>query len=266
MKLNGKVVLLTGASDGIGRAAALALGRAGAQLLLMARSADKLEELTAEIRAKGGSAWTLPADITSQASVASALGKAEHRYEEIDVLINCAGNSGMLGYWLHDDEAKAQSLFDVHVFGMERMIRMVVPGMLRRGRGTIVNFSSTVGWVPMPTATAYSAAKAAVNAFSAGLRAELHGSGVRVLLFAPPHTQTKSGGGWPISPPVKSFLPERVADDLLRALRSDRECWVCGPNRTLLLLQRIWPWYAAFIMRFIGQKAAQRAGLASAGG
>jgi NAD(P)-dependent dehydrogenase (short-subunit alcohol dehydrogenase family) len=254
-----RVILVTGASSGIGLAAARALARAGARVVLAARSREKLAAEAERIAAAGGAAFAVELDVTSDASVAAAVAAVLARFGRIDVVLNNAGNGGELGFWAEAAPDHLRAMFDVHVFGMERVARAVLPAMLAQGSGAIVNVASTVAWVPMPTAAAYSAAKAAVLAFSESLRAELEPRGIEVVLFAPPHTSTEAGQAWPLEGPrVQS--PEWVAEELVDTLRRGRKRRLAGAsNRMLLVIQRIAPAYAAYLMREMGLKAGAKA-------
>jgi len=257
MEPKGKVILVTGASSGIGLAAARALAREGAQVVLAARSIDTLRAEAERLTAGGATALAVPLDVTSDASVAAAVDEVLGRLGRIDAVVNNAGNAGRLSPWDRMDPAATRSMFDVHVFGMERVTRAVLPHMLARGSGTIVNIASTLAWVPMPMAAAYSAAKAAVLSFSESLRGELAGRGVEVMLFAPPHTRTPSE--MPLQGP-RVFTPEWVAEELVRSLRRGRACFLAGAsNRALLVMRRIAPGLASRIMRDIGLRAGARA-------
>jgi NAD(P)-dependent dehydrogenase (short-subunit alcohol dehydrogenase family) len=258
MEPKGKVILVTGASSGIGLAAARALAREGASVLLAARSAERLEAEAARIRAAGGAAFALALDVTSDASVAAAVDIALARCGRIDALVNNAGNAGELRFWAEAAPQHLRAMFDVHVFGAERIARAVLPAMRAQGGGTIVNVASTVAWVPMPSAAAYSAAKAAIVSLSESLRAELAPHGIEVVLFAPPHTSTEAGRAWPLEGP-RIQTPEWVAEELIATLRSGRSSRLAGAsNRMLLVIRRIAPAYASSIMRGIGLRAEAR--------
>ena len=257
MEPKGKVILVTGASSGIGLAAARALVREGAHVVLAARSLDALEAEADRLRRGGGTALAVAMDVTSDTSVATAVETVVRRCGRIDAVVNNAGNAGRLTLWATADPASTRTLFDVHVFGMERVTRAVLPHMLAQGGGTVVNIASTLAWVPMPMAAAYSAAKAAVLSFSESLRAELADRGIEVMLFAPPHTRTPSE--MPLRGP-RVFSPEWVADELVRSLRRGRACFLAGAsNRALLVMRRIAPGMASRIMRDIGLRAGARA-------
>jgi short-subunit dehydrogenase len=130
--------------------------------------------------------------------------------------------------------------------------------MIERGSGRIVNVVSTVAYVPMPGASAYCAAKAAVVAFTNALRGELAHTPVQLVLYSPPHTQTKAGEQWPLDLP-KQFDVGYAAKGLVAVLERDLRDRLAGGNNMLLWLQRISPSWAASIMRDIGLKATRRA-------
>lgn len=257
MELTGTIVWITGASQGIGAEAARQLARQGAHVVLSARGRAALDERAREIRAAGGEASVVELDVTSDASVQRAVGEVLERHGRIDVLVNNAGNGGSLGFFVDGSSAATRAMFDVHLFGTERMTRAVLPSMLERGAGRIVNVVSTVAYVPMPGAAAYCSTKAAVVAFTQALRGELAGTGVELVLFSPPHTQTEAGKAWPLELP-KQFSPADAAEALVATLRKDRRDHLAGGNQALLWLQRISPRWAEGIMRKIGLRATQR--------
>jgi short-subunit dehydrogenase len=253
-----KVVFLVGASCGIGLASARAFARAGAHVVLGARSRERLDEAVAQIRAEGGAATAVTIDVTSDASVARAVDEVVGALGRIDVVINCAGNAGALGSWAAADAGALRAMFDVHVFGAERVARAVLPVMTAHGGGTIVNIASAVAWVSMPMAAAYSSAKAAIVSFSNALRVELADQKIKVMVFSPPHTKTEAGKAWPLKGP-QLFEPEEVAADLVRAVRRNKRTFLSGvTNRLLLVIQRISPGYAATMMKSVGLSAHRR--------
>jgi NADP-dependent 3-hydroxy acid dehydrogenase YdfG len=253
VELKDKVIVVTGASAGIGLEIAKSLVREGARVVFAARSLAKLDEEVRRAIVNGGTAMAVRMDVTSDASVATAIGAVLERFGRIDILINNAGNAGPMSLWASADPDATRNLFDVHVLGADRVMRAALPAMRRQGSGTIVNFASTVAWVPMPGAAAYSAAKAAVVSLSETLREELKGEAIDVRIFAPPHTSTESQT-LPLDLP-NIFTPEQVAAEFVRALRGDRARVVAGGNAMLLLIQRISRSLAARIMNRLGFKA-----------
>jgi NAD(P)-dependent dehydrogenase (short-subunit alcohol dehydrogenase family) len=254
MKLRDKVVLVTGASQGIGLEIARALAREGARVVLAARSLERLEVAARDC---GPQALAVQLDVTRDDSVSAAVARITQELGPIDVLVNNAGNGGSMSRWCDSDAEVVRQMFDVHVLGAERMMRAVAPSMLRSGKGTIVNFSSTLGYVPMPGTAAYSAAKAAVVMLSRTLRAELRPQGIDVRLFSPPHTSTESGKEMPLDLP-KIFEPAWVATEFVRFLKGSSAETLAGGNGSLLVVQRVWPRLAQRIMEKIGFGALAR--------
>jgi 3-oxoacyl-[acyl-carrier protein] reductase len=254
MVLKDKVVVVTGASMGIGLEIARELAREGCRVAFAARSLDKLEQA---VREAGGQALAVEMDVTRDASVHGAVARVEQAFGRIDVLVNNAGSGGGVRRWHESGSRTLQDMLDVHVMGSERVMRAAAPLMLRQGGGTIVNFTSTLGYVPMPGTAAYNAAKAAVVMLSKTLRAELKPHGIDVRLFAPPHTSTESGKEMPLNLP-KIFEPEWVAKQFVKFLRGRRAEVLAGGNGSLLLLQRVSPALAGRIMENIGFGALER--------
>jgi short-subunit dehydrogenase len=150
---------------------------------------------------------------------------------------------------------RAYARCSTFTYSVPSACRAVLPAMLEQRAGVIVNFASTIAWVPMPGgATAYSAAKAAVVAMSESLRAELRESGIDVRIFSPPHTSTDAGRRWPLDLP-KIFTPEWVADQFVRTLRRDAARATPGGNGALLFIQRVAPALATRIMNGVGFRA-----------
>lgn len=253
-----KVIVVTGASSGIGLASARALAGTGARVVLAARSVEVLAAEARCLGAAGQAAMAVAMDVTNDESVAAGVRQVLQRWGRIDAVINFAGNGGRLALWDQAPADHTRAMFEVHLFGAERVARAVLPAMLAQGSGTIVNIASAVGWVAMPSAAAYSAAKAAVLSFSEALRGELAGRGIDVVVFAPPHTSTDAGNAWPLEGP-RIFAPEWVADQLVLTLRRGRPRFLAGfSNRMLLAIHRLSPAYAAFIMRRIGLRAVAK--------
>ena len=257
MELKGKVVFISGASRGIGAELARQLAGEGARVVLGARSRQPLVQLASELRQQGATALAVELDVTSEPSVRAAVAEALAAFGSVDVLINNAGNGGTLGRLLEQAPEHTREMFEVHVLGAERLTRALLPSMLERGRGRIVMVGSAVGYVPMPGAAAYSAAKAAVVALAEALRGELEDRGIELVCLSPPHTQTEAGKAWPLELP-KQFSPEQAARARVRAVRADAQNnHTCG-NQSLLWRRRRTPGGSSRIMRKIGLAALQR--------
>ncbi len=166
-----KVILITGASSGIGEGVARELGAAGAKLLLGARRVDRIDRLAGEIRAAGGSAEAHALDVTELASVQAFAAVALERWERIDVLVNNAGIMPLspLAAGKHEEWER---MIDTNIKGVLWGIAAVLPEMRRQGSGQIINIGSIGALSVVPTAAVYCATKFAVRAISDGLRQE----------------------------------------------------------------------------------------------
>jgi short-subunit dehydrogenase len=181
--LQGAVVLVTGASAGIGRAAANAFAAQGAHVALVARRAELLAEVAAELAVYSGETLAVPADLTLEKDLKRTAAAVTERFGRVDVLVNNAGLS--LGGPLHEQSpADVRRVINLNLTALIRLTQLLLPGMLERRRGHIVNVSSVSGPLAAPGTTAYAATKAAVNTFSDALRREVkrHGVGVSVVI------------------------------------------------------------------------------------
>ncbi len=181
--LKGKVVLITGASSGIGEALARELGRRGAKLALLARRTDRLATLAAEIGAAGGEAIALACDVTRDGDCEAAVKATIERFGKIDVAVANAG-FGVTGKVekLKLDDFRRQ--FETNVFGLLRTTYAVLDE-LKRTRGSLVFIGSVSAYLSVPSTAAYSMSKFAVRALAEALDGELHRHGVNVLLVNP---------------------------------------------------------------------------------
>lgn len=185
-----KVVIVTGASSGIGRATALELGKRRAKVVCLARRDDRLRDLTREIQEHGGHTLALPCDVADRDAFASAVGVAVETFGPIDVLVN---NAGVMPLSFMDacDVEGWDAMIDVNIKGVLYGIAAVLPAMLERQSGHIVNVSSVAGRRVMPGASVYCATKHAVHALSEGLRAEVATNNIRVTVIAPGWVETE---------------------------------------------------------------------------
>lgn len=188
--VQGKVVLITGASSGIGRATAHAFAAQGARLALLARRIPALEEVRAELEPYHVPVMLAPADVTSSDQLAAAVDRVVDTFGHIDILIN---NAGVTLGGSHQDiaEDRLRQLLGVNIYGPLRLTQLVLPGMLRQHSGHIVNVGSMMGLINPPGAAAYAATRAAVRAFSESLRREVRGAGIRVSTVMPGWTKTE---------------------------------------------------------------------------
>ena len=182
-----KVVLITGASSGIGRATALALGREGAKLVLVARRENRLKELEQEI---GGDLLSLILDLGDKRQVEQMIRAAHDRYGRIDVLINNAG-FGFLGSVESTPHAVVREIFDLNFEAPLLASQLAIPIMRGQGGGHIVNVSSVVGKRGLPLSGIYCATKFALNGISESLRIELKSSKIDVSIINPAATETE---------------------------------------------------------------------------
>ncbi len=188
-KLEGSRMLITGASQGIGRALALSAVDAKVKVLAVARNEALLEELKQEVEAKQGSIEILKADITDPADRQLMVQTAEQKFGGLDILVNNAG-IGATGHFADVSPDRLRKIMEVNFFGLTETIRVFLPVLMQGTTPAIVNISSIAGKRGIPARSEYSASKFAVQGFSQALRAELSKDGVDVLLVCPGLTQT----------------------------------------------------------------------------
>lgn len=180
-----KVVLITGATAGIGRAAAQAFAREGAKLLVTGRNRGAGESLVAELRAQGTEVEFVPGDASLEAVNQGWVEAAVKRFGRLDVAVNNAGTEGELGPISEQTEANYDRVFDINVKGLVFALKHQVPALTRNGGGAIVNVSSIAGSIGMAGASVYAASKHAVNGLTRAVAVETARSGVRVNAVAP---------------------------------------------------------------------------------
>jgi 3-hydroxy acid dehydrogenase / malonic semialdehyde reductase len=179
--LQGKIVLITGASSGIGRSTAIAFAREGARLLICARGEEKLQELQQTLLSAGAPAVHLfKLDVQKRTDVEAAISGLPAEWKEIDVLVNNAGLSRGLAKIYEDDPQNWEEMIDTNVKGLLYVTRCVVPGMVERGRGHVINLGSTAAYITYANGVVYCASKAAEKSISEGLKIDLMGTPVRV--------------------------------------------------------------------------------------
>jgi short-subunit dehydrogenase len=247
LELKGRTVLLTGATGGIGRAAALGLAGEGAKVVLFARSEAPLRALAAEIAAAGGEAHATPGDVVSRDDCARAVADGARRFGGLDALVNNAGVGYLRGVGESTDEEITRQI-DVNLLGSMRMTRAALPELTRRPVSAVVNVASLAGRIAPPYYSFYSATKFALAGLSESWRRELKPSGVRVTLLVPSAVETpflETAGraralGW--GPAGLVLRPEQVASGIIAALkRNPADLYVPFWTRPLAWLNVVLP-------------------------
>ena len=186
MKLKGKIVFVTGASSGIGAATALAFAAEGARLLLAARREDKLAKVAAAVTERGAEAvHTISLDVRDRKAVQKAIDALPAEWAAIDILVNNAGLSRGLEKLYQGKTEDWEEMIDTNVKGLLDVTRAVVPGMVERSRGHVINLGSTAGELTYPGGAVYCATKAAERAINDGLRQDVLGTPIRVTTVDP---------------------------------------------------------------------------------
>lgn len=252
MSLQGKIVLITGSSSGIGKEAALRFAAAGAVPVLCARSVDKLQVVSAEIRARFHiEAPVFALDVQRDDDVQQVVQAVVEQYGQIDILVNNAG-FGVFADTIDIELSDVVEMMDVNYFGLVRMTKAVLPSMLARRSGQIINIASLAGFFVTPTHGAYAATKFAVMGFSEGLRYELHGSGVSLSTINPGPVETPFFDRAPresIPQFVKFLRPEQVADSILRAAVEKKPLYLLPKvSKIALPFRFLFPWLYDRIM------------------
>jgi len=218
MKITGKVALVTGASSGIGAATAVELARAGALVAVMARRADRLEEVVEKCRRWSPPSVALPGDVSDRATCERVVAEAASRLgSPVAVLVNNAGVSPGEDPINHTVE-DAEALMAINFFGPVYLTGAVLPGMVQRREGSIVNVTSVSGYVPAPGEPAYGASKAALSRWSHGLVIDLAGSGVHVGVLSPGPIDTEIWGHGTNEYRGKLYPPEIVGRGVVRMI------------------------------------------------
>jgi clavulanate-9-aldehyde reducatase len=206
-ELRGATALVTGASSGIGEAVARQMAEQGVRVALVGRRADRLEALQQAIAKGGGEVLAITGDIADPSQIGQIADAAHKALGRIDILVNNAGIMP-LGTVENTDPAVTRAVFDTNVLGLAAMTHAVLPGMLARGQGDIVNLASVVARVARPGGAAYSASKFAVAGYSEALRQEVCGRGIRVMVIEPGIVETE--------------LADKVGDDKSRQAIKER--------------------------------------------
>jgi NADP-dependent 3-hydroxy acid dehydrogenase YdfG len=209
--LTNTAALVTGASSGIGEATARSLAAEGAAVALLARRAERLEELQSEIESAGGTALAVPADVTNAEQVEAAVRRVVDAFGRLDTVVNNAGLMRM-GPAAEAPLQDWDDLVSVNIRGVLYVTRVVLPHLITaaadspRGVADLVTISSTAGWVARPGTAVYSLTKFGINAFSEGIRQEVLGKRVRVGVVGPGTVDTE----------ISTHLPQEFRDSFDR--------------------------------------------------
>jgi short-subunit dehydrogenase len=245
--LVGSRVLITGASQGIGRALAELAARRGARVLAVARSGALLDELAGKVRTQGGALDVLAADVCVPADRLQMVGAAQRHFGGLDVLVNNAG-IGATGHFVEASPERLRKIMEVNFFGVTETTRAFLP-LLRRGtRPAVVNISSIAGKRGIPARSEYSASKFALQGFSEALRAEVAKDGIDVLVVCPGLTRTNFSQNMleqkarlPMDH-LRGMTAEAVAAATLRAIeRGHNEVVLSFKGRLMVLVSRFFP-------------------------
>lgn len=208
-----KVVLITGASGGIGKASGTDFAREGAKLALVSRSKEKLDKAAGHIKQYTNEVITIPTDVSNQDEVNSMVSQVIDRFGNIDYLFNNAGSSYVGGIEKNDFAENVKRMFEVDYMGTVYTTKAVLTHMKKKGSGHIMNMSSVVGRKAFPKFGGYSSIMHAITGFSAALRQELRDSGIKVSTIHPALTQTNlldHVNPEDMPPPFKNMTPMPV--------------------------------------------------------
>ena len=257
--MNGKVVVITGASSGIGLATAKEFASQGAHVVLAARRIDLLQDAVSELSQNGYSATAIPTDVTNEEDCRKLIHQTVEKFGRLDVLINNAGIS-MRALFREVNISVLRKLFDVNFWGAVACTKYALPYLIKN-RGSVVGVSSVAGFVGLPGRTGYSASKYALHGFLETLRIENLKNGLHVLILCAGFTKSDirkkaltadgSQQGYTPREEEKMMLPEDVARAIVRAVRRRRNYVILTlEGKMTAMVKRIAPRfleYAAYL-------------------
>ncbi|MDX5480260.1 MAG: 3-ketoacyl-ACP reductase [Hymenobacteraceae bacterium] len=225
--LKNKVALVTGAGKGIGKAVAIALAKEGAHVGLIARTEKDVQAVADEVKGLGVKAAFATADVSRRAEVEAAVAKVQEELGPVDILINNAGTA-TFGKFLELEPEVWEQQLKVNVFGVYYTTRAVLPQMIERKTGDIVNISSTAGKSGSPVTSAYSASKFAVFGLSESLMQEVRKHNIRVTALAPSTivTELAHSANLITGDPERVMHPEDFAELIIAQLKLNRRVFV----------------------------------------
>jgi short-subunit dehydrogenase len=253
--LQGARILITGASQGIGRSLAVLAAKRGAKVLAAARSEELLRELADEVRKAGGTLETVTADVTSPEDRQKMVDAAQRSFGGLDVLINNAG-IGATGHLAEAEPERLRKIFEVNFFGLAEITRLFIPVLKQGTKPAIVNISSIAARRGIPGRSEYSASKFAVQGLSEALRAELYKDGIDVLIVNPGLTQTNFSKNMLEQKAkfkldhMRGMTSEQAAEATLRAIEKGKnEATLTLKGKLLVFFSRFFPRLVDFIVR-----------------
>lgn len=257
--LQGRVILITGGSSGIGAATAIACAKAGMDVALGARRVDRLEQVAQQIRNMGRRAIVQACDVTKDDDVQQLVDLTLQTYGRLDVAYANAGY-GQFASILRMSDQDIRAMFETNFYGTLRVMRAAAKPMIKNAQGHLIICSSAASEISIPMFGIYAATKAAQDSVAGALRAELFRKGVDVSSVHPIGTTSEffqsagvavtASGGLPNTPAMMTQTPEQVAAAILRCIRKPRaEVWPSRMTRFGVALTTAFPGLAARIMR-----------------
>ncbi len=260
-----RVVVVTGASSGIGRETAIAFAKEGAKTVLVSRSLDKLNKVAEQIDKTGGSSFVVPTDVSSREEVSSMARAVVNKFGRVDILFNNAGRTFVGPIDSPDFMEDTKQMMDTDFFGTVNTTSVILGIMKKSGKGHIINMSSIVGRKAFPKFGGYSAAMHAITAFTDALRQELHGTDINVSTIHPGLTQTSlfdNVSPEDMPPPFRRMTPlsaKAVADAVLNGVHHNHARIIVPfqPN-FLLAADAISPTLGDAVVRLLPNKVISR--------
>ena len=245
MSVAGKIVLVTGATGGIGAAIARELAMQRAVLVLTGRSAPALEALAAELRGNGSNVSVVPADLGEPGAARELAEHVRTRSGPIEILVNCAGIQSF-GFFCEESPEDTDRLFRINALAPMALINAVLPQMIQKRAGHLVNVGSIFGSIGFPCFASYSASKFALRGFSEALRRELVGTGIAVTYVAPRFTRTALNGSAATRMANALNMNQDEPNDVARAVmacihRRGADNYFGWPERLFVRINSIFP-------------------------
>ncbi|MDT8317068.1 MAG: SDR family oxidoreductase [bacterium] len=244
MEIRDKTVIVTGATGGIGSCIALDLADRGANLALVGRNAARLKEMMLKCEDRGARCLTIVADISREEDIKRIVEETEKALGPVDILLNNAGATSFkppTGY----SADEVENIVMTNIYGPIRLTQAVLPGMVERKSGHIVNIGSIFGSLSFPYFGVYSASKCAIRGYTEALRREIYGSGVGITYVAPRGTLTSQTDEFlemARKTGMNLDIPERVAEIVVDAIgRGRKDVYIGRPERLFVLINKLFP-------------------------